>query len=132
MSTLCQAWNKINIPSLWQHRGIIKGRRYGLYYKSIILMQKKHNKKIKPVPIQTLKPKYKSQLYHSNRQAKNIPPHSSACNKPRPRFPTSYVVCMLHEWRWEVIVLFADIWRNVHHHCLNFFFTINNRYFRYY
>ena len=60
-------------------------------------MQKKKRKKT--VPIKTLKPKYKPQLHHSNRQAKNIPPYSCACTKPRSGFPTSYVVVlfMLHE-----------------------------------
>jgi len=95
---------------------------------------KETQQKIKPVLIKTLKPKYKPQLYHSNRQAKNIPPYSCACTKPRTGFPTSHVVVLLklHEWRWEVIVPFVDIGRNVHHHCLNFSLTINNRYFRYY
>ena len=60
-------------------------------------MQKKQQK-IKPVPIKTLKPKYKPQLHHSNRQATNIPPYSCACTKPRSGFPKSYVVVlfMLH------------------------------------
>jgi hypothetical protein len=50
------------------------------------------------------------------------PAHLYACVKPGRGFPTSYVFFMLSELRWDVIVRFVDIARNVGDHCLIFLF----------
>ena len=49
-----------------------------------------------------------------------------ACPKPRPGFPTSYVVVfsVLSELRWEGIVHFVNIRGIDDHHCLNILFII--------
>ena len=52
------------------------------------------------------------------------PTFFSACHKPGPDFPTSYVVVffMICELRREVVVHFVDIGGIVDHRCLNFLF----------
>jgi hypothetical protein len=50
------------------------------------------------------------------------PAHVYACVKPGRGFPTSYVFIMFNELRWDMIVRFVDIARNVGDHCLIFLF----------